>query len=189
MRVCGLVLAAGAGTRFGGPKGLARTTSGDPWVRRAVAMLQDAGCDEVLVAVGARGPEVAALVPPSARAVTAASWADGLAATLRAGLDAAARGDAEVLVVTPVDTPDAPPEAVRRVLDRAAREAATPDDALARAVYSGRPGHPVLLGRAHWGEVRATLTGDAGAGRYLAARGALAVECGDLWSGHDVDRA
>ncbi|MCK0117323.1 nucleotidyltransferase family protein [Isoptericola sp. S6320L] len=189
MRVKGLVLAAGAGSRFGGPKGLARTTTGEPWVLRAVRMLQDAGCDDVLVAVGARGDEVAALVPPPARALGVEDWADGLAATLRAGLDAAATSDTDALVLTPVDTPDASPEAVRRVLDRSARVATTPADVLARAVYGGRPGHPVLLGRAHWAGVRAVLAGDTGAGRYLAGHGALAVECGDLWSGRDVDRA
>jgi len=186
VRTTGLVLAAGAGSRFGGPKGLARTTAGEPWVQRAVRMLVAAGCDEVLVAVGARGADVAALVPPSARVVVVDDWADGLAATLRAGLDAAARRRAEVLVVTPVDTPDAPAEAVRRVLRRAGGERAA-SVGLARAVYAGRPGHPVLLGRAHWVGVRETLAGDAGAGRYLAAHGAVEVECGDLWSGADVD--
>jgi CTP:molybdopterin cytidylyltransferase MocA len=167
------VLAAGAGTRFGGPKGLARTTAGEPWVRRAVTMLAAAGCDDVLVAVGARGDDVAALVPPSARVVTVPRWADGLSATLLAGLDAVAAPPdggtpVDALVVTPVDTPEAPPAAVVRVL-------------------GGRPGHPVLLGRDHWDGVRATLTGDTGAGRYLAAHGALDVECGDLWSGDDID--
>jgi CTP:molybdopterin cytidylyltransferase MocA len=191
VRLGGLVLAAGAGTRFGGPKGLARTTAGEPWVRRAVTMLAAAGCDDVLVAVGARGDDVAALVPPSARVVTVRRWADGLSATLLAGLAAVAAppdggAPVEALVVTPVDTPEAPPAAVVRVLDHAQR-AGSPTAVLARAVYSGRPGHPVVLGRDHWDGVRATLTGDTGAGRYLAAYGALDVECGDLWSGDDVD--
>ncbi|GAA1971678.1 NTP transferase domain-containing protein [Isoptericola halotolerans] len=189
MRVCGLVLAAGAGSRFGGPKGLARTASGEPWVRRAVRSLQVAGCDEVLVAVGARGAQVASLVPSPARVVVVQDWAEGLAATLRAGLLVAADGDADVLVVTPVDTPDAPATAVVRVVE-AGRRAAQPASAvLARAVYEGRPGHPVVLGRSHWAGVQASSTGDSGAGRYLAEHGALGVECGDLWSGLDVDRA
>jgi CTP:molybdopterin cytidylyltransferase MocA len=188
MRWCGLVLAAGAGTRFGGPKGLARTAEGETWVGRAVAMLDAAGCPEILVAVGARADDVAALVPAPARVVVVPDWADGLGATLRAGLDAAASLDVDALVVTPVDTPDAPPSAVVRVLDRARQAAGAPTAVLARAVYAGRPGHPVVIGRDHWDGVRAGLAGDTGAGRYLTAHHALDVGCGDLWSGHDVDR-
>jgi CTP:molybdopterin cytidylyltransferase MocA len=59
--------------------------------------------------------------------------------------------------------------------------------ALARAVYAGRPGHPVLIGRDHWTALAQTLTGDSGAGAYLSAHDALEVECGDLWSGADID--
>ncbi|WP_342744838.1 nucleotidyltransferase family protein [Isoptericola jiangsuensis] len=184
----GLVLAAGAGTRFGGPKGLARTAAGEPWVARAVTMLAAGGCDDVLVAVGARRAEVAALVPSPAHVVTVPGWADGLAATLRAGLAAAAARDGDALVVTPVDTPDAPPVAVERVLAAAVRVAPTPTAVLARAVYGGRPGHPVVLGRDHWDGVVASLAGDTGAGRYLATHHALDVECGDLWTGQDIDR-
>ena len=49
------MLAAGAGARFGGPKALAREPDGTPWVVLAVRMLKDAGCDLVLVALGASG--------------------------------------------------------------------------------------------------------------------------------------
>ncbi|WP_418277453.1 nucleotidyltransferase family protein [Isoptericola jiangsuensis] len=190
VRLGGLVLAAGAGTRFGGPKGLARTTAGEPWVQRAAGMLRAAGCDVVLVTAGARGQVVAALVPSSAVVVSVPDWADGLSASLRAGLVAAAALPAppDALVVTPVDTPEAPPSAVVRVLEAAHSTGGAPSRLLARAVYDGRPGHPVLIGRDHWDELRATLRGDTGAGRYLAAHGALDVECGDLWSGDDVDR-
>jgi CTP:molybdopterin cytidylyltransferase MocA len=59
---------------------------------------------------------------------------------------------------------------------------------LARAVYDGRPGHPVLLGRAHWAAVIGSATGDEGARHYLAERHPTSVECGDLAAGHDVDR-
>ncbi|MWC00434.1 nucleotidyltransferase family protein, partial [Agromyces sp. MMS17-SY077] len=60
--------------------------------------------------------------------------------------------------------------------------------ALARATYRGLPGHPVLLGRDHWAPLAAALHGDRGAGPYLVAQGALAVECGDLATGADRDR-
>ncbi|QKJ18107.1 nucleotidyltransferase family protein [Microbacterium hominis] len=184
MRVSGLVLAAGAGTRYGGPKGLVRDAGGIAWVERAVWMLRAAACDPVLVAVGAQAGEVAALVPAAATAVSVEDWAEGLSATLRAGLRAASLDPAiDAVVVTPVDTPDAPAAAVQRVV-----EAAAGRTALVQAVYGGRPGHPVLIGRDHLDEVCASLTGDRGARPYLTAHGALEVECGDLWSGADIDR-
>jgi CTP:molybdopterin cytidylyltransferase MocA len=70
------------------------------------------------------------------------------------------------------------------VLERAGQPLSS---VLARAVYAGRPGHPVLVGREHWIELSEFLRGDSGAGEYLTAHHALEVECGDLWSGADVD--
>jgi CTP:molybdopterin cytidylyltransferase MocA len=178
--VAGLVLAAGAGSRFGGPKGLARTADGEPWVVRAVRTLRDGGCADVYVTVGAAADEVAAIVPAGVTGVRVPDWEDGLSASLRAGI-AAIAAPARILVVT-VDTPDLPATAVARVL--AADES---DDALAQATYGGVPGHPVLLGPAHSAAVAASVTGDRGARPYLATHGALEVECGDLWSGTDID--
>lgn len=182
-RVFGLVLAAGAGSRFGGPKGLARTADGDAWVARAVRMLQDGGCRDVLVTVGAAPEEVAALVPVSAVVVRVDDWAEGLSASLRAGLAAAGAAGAEVVVVATVDTPDLPASAVVRVLSIASRPAA----ALVQATYRGRPGHPVVIGAEHLDAVIASLEGDRGARPYLSAHGAVEVDCSDLWSGADID--
>ncbi|HRD14869.1 MAG TPA: NTP transferase domain-containing protein, partial [Mycobacterium sp.] len=46
----GVLLAAGAGTRFGMPKVLAERGS---WLRAAVAALSGGGCDDVVVVLGA----------------------------------------------------------------------------------------------------------------------------------------
>ena len=48
-------------------------------------------------------------------------------------------------MVTLVDLPDVTAPVVRRLLERPVTE-----DVLARATYDGKPGHPVVLGRAHW---------------------------------------
>lgn len=180
--VVGLVLAAGGGVRYGGAKGLARDADGTPWVARAVRMLREAGCGDVLVAVGAAGDEVAALLPPDAVPVGVQEWSRGIGETLRVALSAASALSPDVVVVTPVDTPDAPATAVVRVLD------ALPTDGLARATYRGAPGHPVAIARAHLPAlIDALPRADRGAAAYLAAHGAVAVECADLWSGDDID--
>lgn len=183
MSICGIVLAAGAGTRFGGPKALARDEAGRPWLVRAVATLSAAGCDPVVVALGAGATEAALLVHGGARIVIVPDWAEGLSASVRAALAAAASTDAAAALVIPVDVPDLPASACRRVL----ADGGDLDVALRQATYAGEPGHPVLIGRSHWSALTAGLEGDRGAGPYLRAHGADAVECGDLWHGGDVD--
>jgi len=181
---CGIVLAAGAGTRYGGPKALAADADGTPWLDRAVALLAASGCDPVLVTVGAAAAEVARRIPAPGRAVLVPDWNDGLSASVRSALDAAAATGAELAVIVPVDTPTLPAAAVARVLGAAAEAAAS---ALVQATVAGAPSHPVLIGRDHWAEVAATVAGDRGAGPYLAAHGATFVACDDLWDGRDID--
>jgi CTP:molybdopterin cytidylyltransferase MocA len=172
--VAGVLLAAGAGKRFGMPKVLAEQGE---WLRRGVAALADGGCDDVVVVLGAAVVEV----PEPAHAVVAEKWADGMSASVRAGL--AAIGGADLAVLALVDTPDVGAEVIERVL------AAAAPSGLARAIYDGKPGHPVVIAREHWPELVATLHGDEGARRFLAARDdVVVVECGDLATGHDIDR-
>lgn len=172
-----VLLAAGAGTRFGMPKVLA--AQGE-WLRKAVAALSDGGCGEVVVVLGAAIVEV----PAPARAVVASDWADGLSASLRAGITALST--AQVAVIHTVDTPDIGADVVSRVL--AAAGAST--SGLARAVYGGRPGHPVVVPRRYWPELLARLVGDEGARPFIRARtDVLTVECGDLATGADIDQA
>lgn len=183
MRTLGLLLAAGAGRRMGTPKALLRDDSGKPFVARALAVLQAGGCDEVIVVVGAEADAVTGLVGGDARVVHAADWAEGMGASLRAGLASAAHTQAGCAVVSLVDLPDVGVEVVRRLLASVPSEEA----ALARAAYGGRPGHPVLIGRAHWSGVIDSATGDKGARDYLTQNPPVLVECGDLATGRDVD--
>lgn len=171
--VAGVLLAAGAGTRYGMPKVLAEQGE---WLRLAVTALSEGGCGDVVVVLGAAVVDV----PAPARPVVAEQWADGMSASLRAGL--AAIADADLAVLALVDTPDVGADVMRRVL------AAAGPSGLARAVYDGRPGHPVVIARRHWAELDASLAGDEGARSFLAGRDDVAVvECGDLATGRDVD--
>ncbi len=183
-RVSGLVLAAGAGTRYGQPKALVVGGDGIPWIARAVAALRGGGCESVTVVLGAGADAAAELVPREATVSVVSDWANGLSATLRSGLRGAAASRFDAVVITPVDTPDLPASAVRRVIDAAGSRMR---DALIQATYDGMPGHPVLIGAAHLEAIAAQLRGDSGARRALVARGVLDLECGDLWSGVDLD--
>lgn len=179
----GVVLAAGAGTRMGRPKALVADADGS-WLRRAVTVLSEGGCGQVVVVLGAMADRASALLEDlDVSVVVAEDWADGLGASLAAGLRALGEHRGAVAVVTLVDLPDLVPAVVDRLLARAG----TAEDILARASYDGRPGHPVLLGRRHWPPLLAELHGDAGARDYLARLGADLVECGDLAGGADHD--
>lgn len=177
--VVGLLLAAGAGSRMGRPKALVEDDDG-AWLPRAVAVLRDGGCADVVVVLGAAAEEAAVLVP-GVRVVVADDWAEGLSASLRAGLTALADGPAAAALVLLVDLPDLTPAVVARL-----RHGSGPTT-LRRATYAGRPGHPVVLGRGHWAGVVTTATGDTGARDYLAAHDVERVDCSDLATGVDVD--
>jgi CTP:molybdopterin cytidylyltransferase MocA len=190
----GLLLAAGAGHRMGTPKALLRDEGGEPWLVRAVRALSEGGCAPVVVVLGAAYDEAERLVPAHAEVVRARNWTIGMGESLRAGLSHLTDADRHIvidaLVVTLVDLPDVDAAVVRRVV-QAWRRHDRPADALVRASYDGRPGHPVVLGREHWPALLASLEGDVGAQHYLTRedirRSVENVECADLASGHDVD--
>ena len=184
MRVAGLVLAAGGGSRYGSPKALVRLR-GRLLVERAAELLAAGGCDPVVVVLGAAADQVlaAARLPRTGvRTVVNPDWPTGMGSSLRVGL-AAVPAEAEAVVVTLVDTPGLGPESVRRLI------AAGDPDGAAQATYGGRRGHPVLLGRTVIAEVAAAATGDRGAGPWLAAHPERVrlVPCDGTGDPRDVD--
>jgi CTP:molybdopterin cytidylyltransferase MocA len=186
-QIGGLVLAAGAGRRFGGPKQLAEL-DGVPLLQHAVDAVE--GADEVhpvRVALGARADEVAgALTLHRARVLVVEGWAEGMAASLRAGVGALEAAGCDWVVVTLGDQPRVTTRVIAAVAHAAAR--ARFGTAAIRASYDGVPGHPVALGRPLFGTV-AELRGDVGARALLDAPTVLVreLEVGRLADPVDVD--
>ncbi|MGH8892342.1 MAG: nucleotidyltransferase family protein [Actinomycetes bacterium] len=177
--VVGLVLAAGAGRRFGGPKALAEL-DGERLVDRAVRTVHEGGVDRVYVVSGAVALQVAGAV-----VVDNPEWDSGMGSSLVAGL-AALPEDAVAALVVLVDQPGLTAAAVARVVARA-DEAGT--DTVAVATYDGQRRHPVALGRNHWPEVTRLASGDVGARPFLDTHpGPVAeVDCTDVADAADVD--
>ncbi len=146
-------------------------------VAHTVATARAAGCDPVLVVLGAEADRVrAAIDVGDCVLVDNPGWKSGVGSSLRAGLEALAATDAAAVVVLPADTPGVTAAAVRVVVDGAG------PDSLVTATYEQRRGHPVLLGREHWAGVAMLASGDVGSRAYLAARSATvrAVPCDGL---------
>lgn len=177
--VAGVLLAAGAGRRFGMAKALVRHR-GRLFVEAAAEVLREGGCAPVIVVLGAAAEQVRASAELAATVIENPDWASGMGSSLRVGLDAVPEG-VVAAVILPVDTPGVTAAAVRRVAEHAA------PDALVRATYDGVPGHPVLIGREHWASVRAGATGDQGAREYLTTHPVTEVPCADVAAGFDVD--
>lgn len=178
--VAGLVLAAGAGRRFGGPKQLA-LLGGRPLLEHALAAVTAVeALARVVVVLGARAGDVLAAVDlHGAEPVVCEGWAEGQAASLRAGV--AAVGDTGAVLVALGDQPFITPEVVAGVLDRRAAPYAA-----VRATYNGVRGHPVLLERAVLDRVPG-LRGDVGARDLLHDLPVREWECGPLCDPTDID--
>ncbi|MDG4788393.1 nucleotidyltransferase family protein [Micromonospora sp. WMMD1102] len=181
--VAGLVLAAGAGRRYGGPKALVRL-DGRLLVERAVRVARAGGCGPVVAVLGAAAPTVRARAElGDAVTVENPHWATGMGSSLRTGLAALRDSGAVAVVVLLVDMPGITAEAVHRLVGIAA------PDALGLAGYGSRRGHPVLLGRAHWPGVAELAVGDVGARPYLRRHESrlVVVPCDDVADDTDLD--
>jgi nicotine blue oxidoreductase len=181
--IAGLVLAAGAGKRFGATKQLA-LLDGRPLLEHSLEAMAQAGLDRLIVVLGSRADDVLARVDlHGAEPVVCRRWGEGQAASLACGLSSLAEstnGDLEAVVVALGDQPGLATVAVHRVL------AARGEHPAARATYGGAPGHPVVLTRALLPKLR-DATGDAGARGVLRRAGVTEVPCDDLGGGADVD--
>lgn len=167
LRVAAIVLAGGAGRRFGGGKLLA-PFRGRPLIAHAVAAARASLAAEVLVVTGCDAAAISQAIGPGIAFVHAPDWAEGIAASLRAGL-AALPPSAEAALICLGDMPLVTPGIIDRLILAARPGRVTVP------VHRGRRGNPVLWPRTQFARL-AALTGDAGGRAALAADPALACE-------------
>ena len=169
--VVAVVLAAGAGTRFGGGKLLA-SVDGRPILQHVLDRLAAAGLDDIVVVLGDDASAMeAAIAWRAERRVVNADPARGLASSVQLGISAVPPDAAAALIVLG-DQPDVPLDALRAV-------ASAPGDAERPIVvprYDRDKGrNPVRLERAAFSLVHA-ISGDRGLGPLLTARPELVRE-------------
>lgn len=177
--ICGLVLAAGAGTRFGERSKLLADLDGRPLLEHAVAAQCAVGeLERVAVVLGAASEEVLERVDfMRAETVVCLRWSEGQAYSLRCGIEhlTSRAPDVTRVIVTLGDQPRVSPALIARFVGESPGT---------RAVYGGVPGHPVVLGPVQLRAI-ARLRGDQGARELL--RGGNRIECGDSSAVRDVD--
>ncbi|MDQ8153878.1 MAG: nucleotidyltransferase family protein [Gemmatimonadota bacterium] len=147
-----IVLAAGAGSRFGAPKVNASLPDGRRFLDVVVERCATAGADPIICVVP---PEAAA--PAPARAVVNPHAAGEQVKSLQLGLAQLANTDVRGVLVWPVDHPFALELSALAVVDAARRTNAP----VVVPVQDGRRGHPVWFARETWRELITVPEGGA----------------------------
>ncbi|CAB4335046.1 MAG: NTP transferase domain-containing protein [Actinobacteria bacterium] len=172
----GLILAAGEGKRFGGPKA-EYVFEGERLVDRAVRLMREAGAQDVYVVLGAWQGDVS-----HADIVHNPEWESGMGSSLRAGLEhLQVHSSADRVVITLVDLPGLTAPAITEIADN--------DSPISVATYLGQRGHPVAFNRQLWLEVAAEAHEDVGARDFLKGHPDLVtlVDVSHLATGEDLD--
>ena len=181
--VSAILLAAGAGSRFGGGKLLA-PYRGRPLIEATLSNLADAPVDEMVVVVGEDAEGLREVCAPYGfRVVENPEWAEGMSTSVRTGLRSLGP-EARAAVVLLADQPLVGAGAVERLV--AAFEAGA---RVAVATYGGRPRNPVLFSREVWPLLMTELSGDEGARPFLRRHPELVaqVPCDGVGDPADVD--
>ena len=157
-QIASIILAAGASKRMGRPKMLLPYRAGTV-LSSAVAPHLEAGVGRVIVVLGHRADEVrsAAGLPADPRLTTVVNvdWAEGMASSIRRGLEEC--GEVSAVLLALGDQPGVDAARVKALL-----AAWTPDVRLVVPVHGDRASHPVLFARSLFSELR-DLRGDVGA--------------------------
>jgi molybdenum cofactor cytidylyltransferase len=171
---CGILLAAGGGSRFGGETHkLVAPLRGRAVFEWALETAEKAALDHLVVVTGA----VDLTLPDTVVRVHNPRWAEGQATSLQCGIRAADELGMEAVVVGLGDQPFVVAESWQ------ALAAAT--SPIAVATYDGRRGNPVRLHRSVWSLL--PTEGDEGARNLVALRPELVSEVACKGSPADID--
>ena len=182
-----LILAAGKSTRMGRTKALL-PLGAETFISRIVRTFRAAGVEDVVVVVGHDAERVsAALVQldPPPRIVVNPEYESGQLSSILAGLRVVDRPGVTAMLLTLVDVPLVSSETVRAVLFRYQASSA----AVVRPVSGSRHGHPVLIDRQLFPQLRGADPASGGAKPIVRAHASAAgdVEVADEGAFTDID--
>lgn len=176
--IAGIIVGAGAGKRFGGPKAIATLSDGRRFVDAAAETARDAGLSPLVT-----------VLPPGVEAPNGAvhvvnARADGeQVVSVRLGLAQLANTTVVGVVVWPVDHPFVTLESVLAVMDGARRTGAP----IVRPQFEGEHGHPVFFHRDTWRELMTVADGGARAVVHAYGTRVAHVDVRDRGVLRDID--
>ena len=156
--ITAVILAAGTSKRLGEPKQLL-VIDGKPLLQHVIDVVASCGFAEIVVVLGHAASEIEAVLglPERARVVVNPEFAEGQSTSLRLGL-ASVAPDTDAAAVFLGDQPRLSAAAIGQVVDAFRSSGAS----VARAIYRGTPGHPVIVARESFGAF-GDIGGDVGA--------------------------
>jgi molybdenum cofactor cytidylyltransferase len=161
MSVAAIVLAAGASRRLGHPKQLVKV-NGETLVKRTIRLAEEAGAAPVMVVLGAHRETICASVQfGDAIAIVNGNWEQGLATSIRAGMEAvdAASATIDGVLLMGCDQPRLTANHLRSLIE-AFELNSTPT--IVASAYAGVHGVPAVFPRNTFASLR-SLGGDKGA--------------------------
>lgn len=180
--VVGVLLAAGAGTRFAGGNKLLAEVEDEPIVVRSARTLCEAGLAANLAVVGYQAERIApALANLPIETTVNPDYEAGQATSVAVGVEWAIAEDADAVVIALGDMPWVTPETYSALLDayRDGAEIVVPE-------YDGQRGNPVVFDATHFGALT-EVTGDSGGRQLFATHDVTRVPVDDSGVGRDVD--
>lgn len=189
-RVAAVVLAAGAGTRFGGAKQVAMW-QGRPLIHHVLDAVAASDVDEIVVVIGAHAHRVREAIETwqsgrevgiPVQVVMNERWQEGQSTSVRAGLQAV--GPVSAVLFPLADQPRVPPALLNALIAKH-RHTLAP---IVQPLYRGIPGSPVLFDCSLFPDLMA-LRGDIGGRAIVRAHPEYVhhVDWPDATAALDVD--
>lgn len=176
--VAAVIIGAGAGTRFGGPKAGATLDDGRRFLDAIVEIAKSAGLDPIVAVLP---PGV--LAPQGVRVVTNANPKSEQIVSARLGLAQLTSAPVSSALLWPVDHPFVTLESVLAILDAARRTGAH----IVVPVHESRRGHPPWFHRDTWRELMTVPDGGARAVIHADPKRVSEVEVSDRGVLRDID--
>jgi molybdenum cofactor cytidylyltransferase len=153
-----VILAAGAGTRYGCPKALAET-EGRTWLQLAYELLTGAGIDSIAIVLGAEAKRVRADSGIENRPLWLVNsiWDQGRTGSIKLGLAGLPPG-LDAVFLHQVDFPAINESTIRQMAYRfeelkSQQPARDVKEYIILPVHGGKSGHPILIGKALFSEI------------------------------------
>jgi len=147
--IAGIILSAGKSERMGRPKALLPFRK-STFLEHLYRILNESSLGAVRVVLGAQAERILAEIPlPPGEVVINLDYEKGMLSSLQAGLNSLLNLEPEGVMVFPVDHPDISLPLIENMI----KEFRSSQAQIVIPAYRGRRGHPVLFGKAVFGEL------------------------------------